>query len=43
MNCDEMTILMQFLLSYNDDDYTRARLYDLNYVLIDNKDLKTFQ
>ena len=31
MNCDERTIHMQLLLSYDDDDdYTRARPYELN-------------
>ena len=30
MNVNEMTILMQFLLTYDDDDYTRDRPYDLH-------------
>ena len=29
VNCNESTILMQFLLSY-DDEYIRIRPYDLN-------------
>ena len=38
MNCNERTILMQFLLSYDDDDYTRDRPYDLQAMMI-NKDI----
>ena len=34
---------MQFLLIYDDDDYKRSIPYDLNYAMIDNNDLKTFQ
>ena len=31
MNCNEMIVLMQLLLSYDDDDvYTRVRPYDLH-------------
>ena len=32
MNCNERIILMQFLLSYDDDDdvYTRVRPYELH-------------
>ena len=30
MNCNERTILMQFLLRYNYDDYPMARPNDLN-------------
>ena len=30
MNCNERVILMQLLLSYDDDDYIRDRPYDLH-------------
>ena len=39
MNYNERTILMQFLLSYDDDEYTRVRPYDLNYVIMIIKDI----
>ena len=32
MNCNERIILIQLLLSYDDDDYTWSRTYDLNEV-----------
>ena len=41
MNCNERKILMQFLLSYDDDDeYTRVRPYDLSLVMMITKDIK---
>ena len=40
MNCNERTILMQFLLGY-DDDYIRDKPYDLNYAMMINKDIST--
>ena len=41
MNCNEITILMQFLLRYNDNNvYTRARPYDQQESMMINKDIK---
>ena len=41
MNCDERTIHMQLLLSYDDDDdYTRDIPYDLHEAMMINKDIK---
>ena len=31
MNCNERIILIKLLLSYDDDNYTSARPYDLKY------------
>ena len=42
MNCNELKILMQLLLSYDDDEYIRDRPYDLqaaNMIYNDNKDI----
>ena len=43
MNCNEIIIPMQLLLSYYDDDYIRDRAYDLNEVLIITDDIKTLK
>ena len=37
---NEKTILMQFLLRYDDDFYARDRPYDLYYAMKVNKDIK---
>ena len=33
-------ILIQFLLSIDDDDYIRGRPYDLNLSMVDNKRIR---
>ncbi len=38
-SCNERTVLMKFLLSY-DDDYIRDRPYDLHYAMMINKGIK---
>ena len=40
MNCNERTILMKFLLIYDDDVYTRVRPYDLQSAMMINKYIK---
>ena len=40
MNCNERTILMKFLLSYDDDQYTRFRTYYLQLSMTINKGIK---
>lgn len=43
MNCNESTITHAILQIYEDDDYTKARPYNLNYFKIVNKEAKKFQ
>lgn len=53
LKCNELTsliwivikglLLMQSLLSYDDDAFTRDRPYDLDKVMIVNKDSKSFK
>ena len=43
MNCNERSILVQFLLGYDKDDYIRDRPYNLHWVMMIMKTLKIFQ
>ena len=40
MSCNKRKILMQLLLSYDNDNYTRDRPYDLHLAIMINRDIK---
>ena len=40
MNRYERAVLMQFLLSYDNDNYTRDRPYDLHLAIMIHRDIK---